>query len=134
MERSIHFSNLKLDQVNLGTFNHFMQKEIFEQPQAIRDTLESRITNKSILISSFGHKALKVFNKIKQVQIVACGTSYHAGLIAKYWLEDIAKIPSNIEDASEYRYLNPIILDNTLFITLSQSGETSDTILAVKTA
>jgi glucosamine--fructose-6-phosphate aminotransferase (isomerizing) len=134
VERSIHFSNLKLDQVNLGTFNHFMQKEIFEQPQAIRDTLESRITNKSILISSFGHKALKVFNKIKQVQIVACGTSYHAGLIAKYWLEDIAKIPSNIEVASEYRYRNPIILDNTLFITLSQSGETADTIEALKTA
>ena len=134
VSRPIKTSKLKPGQVDLGSYDHFMQKEIFEQPQAVRDTLESRITNDSVLISAFGFKAAKVFNKIKQVQIVACGTSYNAGLVAKYWLEDIAKIPCNVEVASEYRYRHPIILDDTLFITLSQSGETADTIEALKTA
>jgi len=134
VDRPIKTSKLKMGQVDLGNYNHFMQKEIFEQPQAIRDTLESRITNDSVLISSFGHKAKENFSKIKQVQIVACGTSYHAGLVAKYWLEDIAKIPCNIEVASEYRYRRPILLNDTLFITLSQSGETADTVEALKAA
>jgi len=134
VDRPIKTSKLKIGQVNLGVYNHFMQKEIFEQPQAIRDTLESRITNDSVLISSFGHKAKENFSKIKQVQIVACGTSYHAGLVAKYWLEDIAKIPCNIEVASEYRYRHPILLNDTLFVTLSQSGETADTVEALKIA
>jgi len=134
VDRPIKTSNLKSGQVDLGNYDHFMQKEIFEQPQAIRDTLESRITNDSVLISSFGHKAKEYFKKIKQVQIIACGTSYHAGLVAKYWLEDIAKIPCNIEVASEYRYRRPMLLNNTLFITLSQSGETADTVEALKTA
>ena len=111
-----------------------MQKEIFEQPQAIRDTLESRITNDSVVISAFGHKAEEIFEKVKQVQIVACGTSFNAGLVAKYWLEDIAKIACNVEVASEYRYRRPILLNQTLFITLSQSGETADTVEALKAA
>ena len=134
VNRPISTSKLKIGQVDLGDYDHFMQKEIFEQPQAIRDTLESRITNNSVLISSFGHKAKEFFSKIKQVQIVACGTSYNAGLVAKYWLEDIAKIPCNVEVASEYRYRYPIILDDTLFVTLSQSGETTDTFEALKAA
>ena len=134
VERPIKTSKLKIGQVSLGRYDHFMQKEIFEQPQATRDTLESRITNDSVLISSFGNKAEEIFNNIKQVQIVACGTSYNAGLVAKYWIEDISKIQCNVEVASEYRYRNPIILDNTLFITLSQSGETADTVEALKTA
>jgi len=134
VDRPIKTSKLRMGQVDLGDYNHFMQKEIFEQPQAIRDTLESRITNDSVLISSFGHKAKENFSKIKQVQIVACGTSYNAGLVAKYWLEDIAKIPCNIEVASEYRYRRPILLNDTLFITLSQSGETADTVEALKAA
>jgi glutamine---fructose-6-phosphate transaminase (isomerizing) len=134
VDRPIKTSKLKMGQVDLGDYNHFMQKEIFEQPQAIRDTLESRITNDSVLTSSFGHKAKENFSKIKQVQIVACGTSYNAGLVAKYWLEDIAKIPCNIEVASEYRYRRPILLNDTLFITLSQSGETADTLEALKAA
>jgi len=134
VDRPIKTSKLKKGQIGLGNYSHFMQKEIFEQPQAIRDTLESRITNDSVLISSFGHKAKENFIKIKQVQIVACGTSYHAGLVAKYWLEDIAKISCNVEVASEYRYRRPIILNGTLFITLSQSGETADTIEALKAA
>jgi len=134
VERPIKISKLKVGQVDLGNYDHFMQKEIFEQPQAIRDTLESRITNNSVVISAFGHNAKEIFNKVKQVQIVACGTSYNAGLVAKYWLEDIAKIPCNVEVASEYRYRHPILLNDTLFVTLSQSGETADTIEALKTA
>jgi len=132
--RPIKISMLKAGSVDLGNYDHFMQKEIFEQPQAIRDTLESRITNDSVVISAFGFKAEKKFNKVKQVQIIACGSSYNAGLVAKYWLEDIAKIPCNVEVASEYRYRRPIILNDTLFVTLSQSGETADTVEALKAA
>jgi glutamine---fructose-6-phosphate transaminase (isomerizing) len=134
VKRPIKTSKLKSGQVDLGSYNHFMQKEIFEQPQAIRDTLESRITKNSVITSSFGLQAKKIFNRIKQVQIVACGTSYNAGIVAKYWIEDIAKIPCNIEVASEYRYRNPVLQDDTLFVTLSQSGETADTFEALKTA
>jgi glutamine---fructose-6-phosphate transaminase (isomerizing) len=132
VDRPIKVSNLKEGQVDLGTYDHFMQKEIFEQPQAIRDTLESRITNDRVVISAFGYKAKEVFQKIKQIQIVACGSSYNAALVAKYWLEDIAKIACNIEVASEYRYRRPIILDETLFIAISQSGETADILEALK--
>jgi len=132
--RPIKISKLTPGQTNIGNYDHFMQKEIFEQPQAIRDTLESRISKDSVLILAFGFKAEAIFKEIKQVQIIACGTSYNAGLIAKYWLEDIAKIPCNVEVASEYRYRRPVILDHTLFITLSQSGETADTVEALKTA
>ena len=134
VNRPIKTSKLKVGQIDLGDYEHFMQKEIFEQPQAIRDTLESRLTNNSVVIPAFGHGAEEIFQKIRQVQIVACGTSYHAGLVAKYWLEDIAKIPCNVEVASEYRYRHPILLNGTLFVTLSQSGETADTVEALKTA
>ena len=134
VSRPITISKLKKGQADLGNYDHFMQKEIFEQPQAIRDTLESRITNNSVVISAFGYRAEAIFKEVKQVQIVACGTSYNSGLVAKYWLEDIAKIPCNIEVASEYRYRRPIILNGTLFVTLSQSGETADTVEALKAA
>ena len=134
VDRPIRTSKLKPGQVDLGNYDHFMQKEIFEQPQAIRDTLESRITNDSVVISAFGYNSEEIFSQIAQIQIIACGTSYNAGLVAKYWLEDIAKISCNVEVASEYRYRRPILLDKTLFITLSQSGETADTVEAVKKA
>ena len=134
VNRPIKISKIKKGEVELGNYKHFMQKEIFEQPQAIRDTLESRITKESVLVSAFGDKARGIFKNIKQVQIVACGTSYNAGLVAKYWLEDIAKIPCNVEVASEYRYRNPVILNDTLFVTISQSGETADTLEALRTA
>ena len=134
VERSIITSKLKTGQTDKGNFDHFMQKEIFEQPQAIRDTLESRISNDSVISSSFGDQADEIFRSITQIQIVACGTSYNAGLVAKYWIEDIVKIPCNVEIASEYRYRRPILLDQTLFITLSQSGETADTLEALKAA
>ena len=132
VDRAIQTSKLSSGQVDLGDYDHFMQKEIFEQPQAIRDTLESRITNNSVVISAFGYKAQEIFNTVKQIQIIACGTSFNAGLVAKYWLEDIAKIPCNVEVASEYRYRHPLLLNDTLFITLSQSGETADTVEALK--
>ena len=134
VDRPFKTSKLKVGQVDLGSYQHFMQKEIFEQPQAIRDTLESRITNNSVVTSAFGDRAEKIFNEARQVQIIACGTSYNAGLVAKYWLEDIANIPCNVEVASEYRYRRPILLNDTLFITLSQSGETADTVEALKAA
>ena len=134
VDRPVISSKINVGQVDKGNFDHFMQKEIFEQPQAIRDTLESRITNNSVITSSFGYKADEIFKNIKQIQIVACGTSYNAGLVAKYWIEDIAKIPCNVEVASEYRYRRPILLDKTLFVTLSQSGETADTLEALKVA
>ncbi|MDC0596921.1 glutamine--fructose-6-phosphate transaminase (isomerizing) [Candidatus Pseudothioglobus singularis] len=134
VDRPVISSKIKAGQVDRGNYDHFMQKEIFEQPQAIRDTLESRITNNSVITSSFGYKADEIFKNIKQIQIVACGTSYNAGLVAKYWIEDIAKIPCNVEVASEYRYRRPILLDKTLFVTLSQSGETADTLEALKVA
>ena len=132
VERAIKTSKLKSGQTSKGEYDHYMLKEIFEQPQAIRDTLESRITKDSVLSSAFGHQAKDIFKNTKHIQIIACGTSYNAGLVAKYWLEDIAKIPTHIEVASEYRYRDPIILDNTLFITISQSGETADTLEALK--
>ena len=134
VDRPVTSSKIKVGQVDKGNYDHFMQKEIFEQPQAIRDTLESRITNNSVITSSFGYKADEIFINLKQIQIVACGTSYNAGLVAKYWIEDIAKIPCNVEVASEYRYRRPILLDKTLFVTLSQSGETADTLEALKVA
>ena len=132
VERPIKISNLKDGEVDLGAHDHYMQKEIFEQPQAIRDTLESRISNNRVVISSFGYKAEEIFQKIKQVQIVACGSSYNAALVAKNWLEGIAKIACNVEVASEYRYRNPIIPDKTLFVAISQSGETADILEALK--
>jgi glutamine---fructose-6-phosphate transaminase (isomerizing) len=134
VDRPVIKSKIRLGHTDKGNHDHFMQKEIFEQPQAIRDTLESRITNNSVITSSFGFQAGEILKNIKQVQIVACGTSYNAGLVAKYWIEDINKIPCNVEIASEYRYRRPILLDHTLFITLSQSGETADTVEALKAA
>jgi glucosamine--fructose-6-phosphate aminotransferase (isomerizing) len=131
VEREIKTSKLKSGQVSKRGYDHYMLKEIFEQPQAIRDTLESRVTKDTVLPSAFGHNAEDIFINTKHIQIIACGTSYNAGLVAKYWLEDIAKISTHIEVASEYRYRNPIILDNTLFITISQSGETADTLEAL---
>jgi glucosamine--fructose-6-phosphate aminotransferase (isomerizing) len=134
VKRPIKVSNIKNGEVDLGTYDHYMQKEIFEQPQAIRDTLESRISKDKVVISAFGYKAKEIFQKINQVQIVACGSSYNAALVAKYWFEDIAKIACNIEVASEYRYRQPVILDKTLFVAISQSGETADVLEAQKIA
>jgi glucosamine--fructose-6-phosphate aminotransferase (isomerizing) len=130
--REIKQSSLSMHSVDLGEHRHYMHKEIFEQPQAVVDTLEGRITQNHMLVSAFGHDAEEIFQAVRQVQIIACGTSYHAGLVAKYWLEDIIGLPCQVEVASEYRYRNPVLLDNTLFVTISQSGETADTLAALQ--
>jgi glucosamine--fructose-6-phosphate aminotransferase (isomerizing) len=132
VERPIKQSNLNIHAVELGEHRHFMHKEIFEQPKAVIDTLEGRITQDKVLVSSFGHEAEVMFQSIERLHIIACGTSYHAGLVAKYWAEDIAGIPCQVEVASEYRYRNPVIQNNTLFVTISQSGETADTLAALQ--
>lgn len=132
VEREIKQSSLSATAVELGEFKHYMQKEMFEQPQAVIDTLEGRITKSHVLVSSFGHQSEQVFQSVQQVQIIACGTSYHAGLVAKYWFEDILNMPCQVEVASEYRYRNPVVLNNTLFVTISQSGETADTLAALQ--
>jgi len=116
-----------------GGFKHFMLKEIFEQPKALATTIEGRFSNDQVLTKAFGYDADILFKKIDQVYISACGTSYHAGMVAKYWIEEIANIPCHVEIASEYRYRKLAKLsDNTLFIAVSQSGETADTLAALK--
>ena len=132
VERPIKQSNLSATAVELGEHKHYMHKEIFDQPQAVTDTLEGRISQQHVLVSSFGHQAEHIFQTVRQLQIIACGTSYHAGLVAKYWFEDILDMPCQVEVASEYRYRNPVVQNNTLFVTVSQSGETADTLAALQ--
>ncbi|MGD8908161.1 MAG: glutamine--fructose-6-phosphate transaminase (isomerizing) [Chromatiales bacterium] len=126
-------SKLNADSVDKGPYRHYMLKEIFEQPGVIAETLEGRIYKGRLMEESFGHEAKALFDKTKQVQIVACGTSYHAGMVAKYWLEEVG-IPCNVEVASEYRYRKVVVVPNTLFLTISQSGETADTLAALRAA
>jgi glutamine---fructose-6-phosphate transaminase (isomerizing) len=134
IERKIFTSELQADAVERGEYRHYMLKEIFEQPQAALNTLEGRISNGKVLEAAFGVKAHELFEKVENVQIVACGTSYHAGLVAKYWLESIAKMPCAVEVASEFRYRQPLARKNTLLVTISQSGETADTLAALHEA
>ncbi|HZH06902.1 MAG TPA: glutamine--fructose-6-phosphate transaminase (isomerizing), partial [Lautropia sp.] len=134
VERPIIESQLTADSVELGIYDHYMQKEIFEQPGAIANTLEMVQHARSLSPGLFGADAEEIFGRMKQVLILACGTSYHAGLVAKHWLESIAGIPVNVEIASEYRYRDSVSLPDTLVITISQSGETADTIAALQHA
>ncbi|HAU0003361.1 glutamine--fructose-6-phosphate transaminase (isomerizing) [Legionella pneumophila] len=131
VQRAVHPLNSDSEIVNKGPYRHFMLKEIFEQSKVITDTLESRINSIDVLRASFGEKASHIFPMVKNIHIVACGTSYHAGMIAKYWLESLAGLPTQVEIASEYRYRDVVVPDNTLFITVSQSGETADTLAAL---
>lgn len=117
-----------------GRYEHFMLKEIYEQPRVIQDTLDGRVSKSSVLEQAFGINAPALFDKIKTVQIVACGTSSHAGLVAKYWFESIAKLPCQVDIASDYRYRDIIAQPDTLFVTISQSGETADTLAALRYA
>ena len=117
-----------------GRYEHFMLKEIFEQPKVIQDTLDGRVSKNAVLEQAFGLAAPELFDKVKSVQIVACGTSSHAGLVAKYWIESIAKIPCQVDIASDYRYRDIIVTPGTLFVTISQSGETADTLAALRYA
>jgi glucosamine--fructose-6-phosphate aminotransferase (isomerizing) len=126
--RPIAVSDIASNEVLLGEFRHFMQKEIYDQPEAVRRTVESAMQKGEIDTRAFGAKALSVFRKISSVQIVACGTSYHAGLAARYWMEPLADLPCNVDVASEYRYRNPRFRKGTLYVFISQSGETADTL------
>ncbi len=132
VERKTSVSELSVDAVSRGEYRHYMLKEIFEQPTVLQDVLEGRINNDKVLDSAFGNDAANIFDQVKQVQIIACGTSFHAGMIARYWLESLAGIPCQVEVASEFRYRNPVVLDNTLVVTISQSGETADTLAALR--
>ena len=134
VSREICESKISQQQIGKGEYRHYMRKEIYEQPQAINDTLENRLQGERVLIDSFGDDAKKTFSKVQRIQIVACGTSYHAGMVARYWLENLAKIPCQVEIASEFRYRDNVVEENTLFITLSQSGETADTLEALRKA
>ena len=132
--RSAHESDLPADAVERGQYRHFMLKEIHEQPRAIAQTLEERIAGARLLDAAFGPGAQQVFKRVKAVHIAACGTSFHAGLVASYFIEQICRIPARVEIASEYRYRNPVVTPDTLFVTISQSGETADTLAALRNA
>jgi glutamine---fructose-6-phosphate transaminase (isomerizing) len=133
-ERVIVESQLTADSIELGKYAHYMQKEIFEQPGAIANTLEMLSGASSLSSGLFGAEAHEIFGRVKQVLILACGTSYHSGMVAKYWLESVAKLPTSVEIASEYRYRESVALQDTLLITISQSGETADTMAALSHA
>ncbi|MDR1229487.1 MAG: glutamine--fructose-6-phosphate transaminase (isomerizing) [Azoarcus sp.] len=133
-ERAVHVSSLTADAVELGPYRHFMQKEIFEQPEALANTLGLVTGGGAASPRCFGAEAEDVFAGVRRVQILACGTSYHAGLVARYWLEGLAGLPCAVEIASEYRYRKPVASDDTLVVAVSQSGETADTLAALKYA
>lgn len=131
VERAVRASQLAASTADKGQYRHYMLKEIHEQPAVIAETLEGRIHKGRLLEESFGHEAKQLFDQTRNVHIIACGTSYHAGLVAKYWLEDVG-IPCTVEVASEYRYRKVVVPPGTLFLTISQSGETADTLAALR--
>jgi glutamine---fructose-6-phosphate transaminase (isomerizing) len=133
-ERAVHESKLSADAVELGPYRHYMQKEIFEQPGAVANTLEMVTGAQSIAPQLFGVEAEPLLKRVNAVTVLACGTSYHAGLVARYWIEAIAGIPCSVEIASEYRYRESVPNPDALIITVSQSGETADTIAALQYA
>jgi glutamine---fructose-6-phosphate transaminase (isomerizing) len=132
--RAIRESDLPADAVERGQYRHFMLKEIHEQPRAIAQTLEERIAGGKLLDAAFGPGAAEIFRQVKAVHIAACGTSYHAGFVASYLIEQLCRIPARVEISSEYRYRDPVITKDTLFVTISQSGETADTLAALRNA
>lgn len=132
VEREIHQYEHGVSAADKGEFKHFMLKEIYEQPTVVKATMEGRIANGRLLEQAFGAAAGEIFDQVKQVQIVACGTSYHAGLVAKYWIEDLVGIPCLVEVASEFRYRKVVLPEGTLFLSVSQSGETADTLAALR--
>jgi glucosamine--fructose-6-phosphate aminotransferase (isomerizing) len=134
VEREVKESELTADAAERGEFRHFMLKEIHEQPEAVARTLDERIANGKVLDAAFGPKANDVLDNTRGMHIVACGTSYHAGLVARYWVEQLCRIPCTVEIASEYRYRSPVVPEGTLFATISQSGETADTLAALRAA
>jgi glucosamine--fructose-6-phosphate aminotransferase (isomerizing) len=133
-ERPVRESELSADAAEKGQYRHFMLKEIHEQPRAVADTLAERVANGRLLEAAFGPAATEIFKRTEHVHIIACGTSYHSGVVARYFIEQICKIPCTVEIASEYRYRNPVVPRNSLFVTISQSGETADTLAALRLA
>jgi len=133
-QREVKQSELSADAAEKGEFPHYMLKEIYEQPRAVAQTLEERVAGNKLLQAAFGPAAEAVFAKTEAVRIVACGTSFHAALVAKYFIEQICRLPCWVEIASEYRYRNPVVPKNTLFVSVSQSGETADTLAALRLA
>ncbi len=133
VERTVHSSTQSGESAELGEYRHFMQKEIHEQPRAVADTLEGRLLGDYVLEESFGSLAKEIFDATRQVQIIACGTSHHAGLVAQHWLEYVG-VPCEVEVASEYRYRRHAHREGTLVVTISQSGETADTLAALEEA
>jgi glucosamine--fructose-6-phosphate aminotransferase (isomerizing) len=134
VERPIRESELSADAAEKGQYRHFMLKEIHEQPRAVADTLAERVANGRLLEAAFGPAATEIFKRTEHVHIIACGTSYHSGIVARYFIEQICKLPCTVEIASEYRYRNPVVPRNSLFVTISQSGETADTLAALRLA
>ncbi|OOF65598.1 glutamine--fructose-6-phosphate transaminase (isomerizing) [Rodentibacter sp. Ppn85] len=132
IEREVHESNLENDAAEKGKFRHFMQKEIFEQPTALINTMEGRINHNNVIVESIGNGAKDILEKVQHIQIVACGTSYNAGMVARYWFEALAGVSCDVEIASEFRYRKFVTRPNSLLLTLSQSGETADTLAALR--
>ena len=134
VEREVVESNITQDASGKGDYRHYMLKEIYEQPLAVRNTLEGRLNDDRVAIDAFGDSAQQIFKDVKHVQIIACGTSYHSGMVARYWLEQLAGVSCNVEIASEFRYRQSYVHENSLLVTISQSGETADTLAALRLA
>jgi len=134
VEREVVESNITQDASGKGDYRHYMLKEIYEQPLAVRNTLEGRLNDDRVAIDAFGDSAQQIFKDVKHVQIIACGTSYHSGMVARYWLEQYAGVSCNVEIASEFRYRQSFVHENSLLVTISQSGETADTLAALRLA
>lgn len=134
VEREVHESNLENDAAEKGKFRHFMQKEIYEQPNALINTMEGRILHNNVIVDAIGNGASEILKKVEHIQIVACGTSYNAGMTARYWFEALAGVSCDVEIASEFRYRKFVTRPNSLLVTISQSGETADTLAALRLA
>jgi glucosamine--fructose-6-phosphate aminotransferase (isomerizing) len=134
VEREVKVSELSASAAERGPYAHYMLKEIYEQPLSVANTLQERIAHGRLLEAAFGPRAAEIFPRVEYVRIVACGTSYHAGIVAQYFIEQICRIPCRVEIASEYRYRNAVVPKNALFISISQSGETADTLAALRLA
>ena len=132
VEREVHESNLENDAAEKGKFRHFMQKEIYEQPNALINTMEGRILHNNVIVDAIGNGAAEILEKVEHIQIVACGTSYNAGMTARYWFEALAGVSCDVEIASEFRYRKFVTRPNSLLVTISQSGETADTLAALR--
>lgn len=134
VKREVHESNLENDAAEKGKFRHFMQKEIYEQPNALINTMEGRILHNNVIVDAIGNGAAEILEKVEHIQIVACGTSYNAGMTARYWFEALAGVSCDVEIASEFRYRKFVTRPNSLLVTISQSGETADTLAALRLA